>query len=77
MSMRSIEAIGGFAHEHLVIEFISYDDPMVRQIKRRPGLDYGWYTLDNPIDAVGRYYRNVSVLDQLCKTRTVILASQK
>jgi SAM-dependent methyltransferase len=71
---RSIESIGDFTDKHLIIEFVSIDDPMSRLLKRRPGIDYGWYTLEGFMETLGEHFSSVTVIEKLNETRTLLLA---
>jgi hypothetical protein len=73
---RAIDTLLGFPHNHLLIEFVSIDDPMAVMINRRVGMDYEWYTLDVFLETLAEKYTDIKVLKSLSATRTLVLASK-
>lgn len=73
---RALDALGEFPQDALLIEYVDLDDPMARLLPRRPGVDYGWYTLENFRQALDERYGQVSQLGRLSDTRVLFLASE-
>ncbi len=72
---RIVESIRDFQGKWCVIEYVDKDDPMATLLPRRPTLDYSWYTLENFLNSLSNNYSDVTVVRQLSKTRTLILAT--
>jgi SAM-dependent methyltransferase len=70
---RAIESIGDFHKRWLLIEYVDREDPMSRLLRCRPGLNYDWYTLENFLETLGSYYKDVRVLRRLSETRVLII----
>lgn len=64
-----------FKHQWLVVEYVDLNDPMARILRRRPNVDYSWYTLDNFIDELKIQYSEIRTVSTLSNTRTLLLAS--
>lgn len=71
---RSIQSIRDFCNKWLIIEYISANDPLIELLPHRPSLDYAWYTQDNFLRILSRYFSEVNVLGKISDTRILIIA---
>ena len=71
---RIIQSIKDFCGKWLIIEYISWDDPKVKLLPRRPSLDYSFYNQDNFLSALREQFSEISILPKYSDTRILVLA---
>ncbi|BEQ16035.1 class I SAM-dependent methyltransferase [Desulfoferula mesophila] len=73
---RTLGALKEFQNEALLVEYVDINDPMTKRLPRRPGVDYGWYDLENFKEALGRHFRKVDQVKRLSDTRVLFLGQE-
>lgn len=71
---RSLAALDDLHDGALLIEYVDMDDAMAHLLPRRPGVDYGWYSLEGFEAALNGRYRKVTMVERLSDTRVLFLA---
>ena len=65
-----------YSTKHLVTEFVPLEDEKTKQILRTSRRDVSWYTLDNYITALRKYFPSCHTLPSFPETRTLIICSK-
>lgn len=66
-------SLSQFVKHNLIVEFISQED---QYVKKWRSSKVPWYTLDNFINSLGKYFKDVEIFSSSPETRTLLLCSK-
>ena len=73
---RAVQTLSDYSNKWLLTEFIPLDDPRSRELLATSRRDMSWYSLDNFLEALRRYYPQIETFPSYPPGRTLCLCQK-